>query len=239
MESYIWVIIAVLAIFLILALAVANYSGAQLLEIYEKYNNELCYSKITGGQFALMLANQLTKGQIKVARTTGVMTDAYSSRAKTVVISDETCDTASVAALTIVSHEFGHAIQHLNNSNKFKLNIKLTKVTRYLGYLMMPCALVGIFLVLVFPAISLVGYILLGASALIFLTAVSLKLLTIPLEKDASKKGISILKQFDVLDENELKMAKELLRAALMTYVGDFLRAILWWTFLVKKTKLF
>ena len=235
----IWAVVIILVVFLILALSIATYSGAQLKETFEKYNAELCYAKITGGQFALMVADKITKNKIKVVRTAGVLTDGYSTRSKAVVISDETCDKASVAALTIVAHEFGHAMQDLTNSKKLKLNRTLTKVTKILGYFMIPLALVGLFICLVAPNIYVVGIILLALAIVIFLVALLLKFLTIPLERDASRRGMKILRDLQIMREDELKMARELLRAALLTYIGDFLRAILWWTFLTKKTKMF
>lgn len=235
----IWIIIGIVILFLILALSVATYSGAQLQDTFERYNNEPCSAKITGGQFALMVSNALTNNKIKVARTKGIMTDAYSSRAKTVVISDASCDTASIAALTIVSHEFGHALQDLNNSKKFKRNILLMKITKHLGFLMMPLAIVGIFIMLVFSELFYVGLLLLILSGIIFLLALLLKFLSIPLERDASQRGLKILQDLEIMNEDELKMANELLRSALLTYIGDFLRAILWWTFLTRRSKLF
>ena len=138
-----------------------------------------------------------------------------------------------------MAHEFGHALQDLNNTKKFKLNIILMRLTRHMGYFMFPLALVGLFLLLVFSDLYVVGIILLALSALIFLIALSLKFFSIPLERDASHRGLKILKDMEVLDEDELKMAHELLRSALLTYVGDFLRAILWWTFLTKRAKMF
>ena len=57
----IWAVVIILVVFLILALSIATYSGAQLKETFEKYNAELCYAKITGGQFALMVADKITK----------------------------------------------------------------------------------------------------------------------------------------------------------------------------------
>ena len=235
----IWAVVIILVVFLILALSIATYSGAQLKDIYEKYNAEPCFAKITGGQFALMVAEKITGNKIRVVRTAGVLTDAYSTRSKTVVISDETCETASVASLTIVAHEFGHALQDLTNSKKLKLNRTLTKTTKILGYFMMPLALIGLFIALVFSDLYVVGIVLLALSAVIFLIALLLKFLTIPLERDASRKGMKILRDLKIMEEDELKMARELLRAALLTYIGDFLRAILWWTFLTRKTKMF
>ena len=91
---------------------------------------------------------------------------------------------------------------------------------------------------LVFPEILAIGFAFLGASILIFLLAVALKLSCVPLEKDASKRGLKIIEKTQALDD-ELEMAKDLLHAAFLTYVGDFLRSILWWTFLTRKTKMF
>ncbi len=235
----IWVVVAIVVVFLLIGLPIANYSGSQLLETYEKYSKIPCYAKLTGGQFALKVSNEITGGRIAVARTAGYLTDAYSSRAKTVVLSDETCDSASVASLAVVAHEFGHAMQHLSNFSKFKFNLRLAKITRILGYFIMPIILVGLFLVFVIPSLTFVGFIFIGVSAIILFISILFKLLLIPVEKDASKRGLKILTDMQIVDDEEYKIAKDLLNAALLTYVGDFFRALLWWTFLSKKTKLF
>lgn len=235
----IYILIGIVVLFLILALAIASYSGVQLEETFAKYDKVLCYKKITGGQFALFVSNELLGSQINVVRTGGYLTDAYSSRSKAVILSDSTCDVASVAALTVVAHEFGHALQDLNSSKKFALNKSLTKAVKGLGFFMFPLAVVGIFMLLIAPGNLAIGFSLLGISLVIFLLAVLLKFLSIPLEKDASNRGIDLLKKTNTFDEEELLMAKDLLKSALLTYIGDFLRAILWWTFLTRKTKLF
>ncbi len=234
-----YILIAVVVVFLLLALAIATYSGAQLEDTYEKYNRIPCNKKMTGGDFALYLTNNIFDCKINVARTSGQLKDAYSSRSKMVVLSESTCDVASVAALTIVAHEFGHAEQDLHNSKRLKSHKSLNKAIKILGYLMFPLVVIGVFFCLIFPNLYAIGLTFVGVSLAIFLLALFLKLSTIPLEKDASKRALRLLKETDALDVEELIMAKDLLKAALMTYVGDFLRAILWWTFLTKKTKLF
>ena len=234
----IYVLFSVLILFLILAFAIAGFSGAQLEETFNKYNRIPCNKKITGGEFALSITSNYLDGKIKVFRTGGYLKDAYSTRSKAVVLSDSTCSIASVAALTVVAHEFGHAMQDLNDSKKFKLNRALTKMVRFVGFFMLPLAFLGIFICLISNDVVL-GLCLLGASLLIFLLAVILKLISIPLEKDASKRGLLLLERTETFDEQELMMAKDLLKAALLTYVGDFLRSILWWTFLTRNTRLF
>ena len=235
----VYIFIGLLVLLLIVGLAVANFSTSQLLDTFERYNHIPCNKKITGGKYALMLTNNLFGGRILVGRTSGYLNDGYSSKSKMVVLSEATCDVASVAALTVVAHEFGHASQHLTNSKKYKMNKILTKITKVLSYFMFPLAIVGLLLCLIVSDYMVLGFAFLGGSFAILLFAAIVKLLLIPLEKDASNRGIKLLEKTQALDEEEMKQAKDLLKAALLTYVGDFLRSILWWTFLTKKSKLF
>lgn len=235
----IYVIVGVIVVFLLFALAIATYANAQLEDTFEKYNRIPCNAKITGGQFALRLTNTQFASRINVGRTKGYLNDGYSSKSKIVVLSEATCDVASVGALTVVAHEFGHASQDLTNSKKFNFNKSLTRVVKILGYFMFPLIVVGIFMCFIFAEKLAIGFSILGAALVIFLLALALKFATIPVERDASKRAIKLLEQTETFDNEELAMAKDLLRAALLTYIGDFLRAILWWTFLTKKSKLF
>ena len=235
----IYVIIGILVVLLVVGLAVATYSSSQLVETFEKYNRVPCYKKTTGGQFALELTNNLFGGRIAVGRTKGYLNDGYSSKSKMVVLSETTCDSSSVAALTIVAHEFGHASQDLSGLRKFKANKFFSKLTKVLGYLMFPLAIVGLFLCLIMSENLVIGFSLLGVAFAILVLCIVVKLALIPLEKDASKRGIDLLIKTEALYGEELDMAKDLLKAALLTYVGDFLRSILWWTFLTKRTKYF
>lgn len=235
----IYIVIGVVILFLIFGLAIATYSGAQLEEAFNNYDKVRSSKNMTGGEFALLVTNSMLNSKIRVVRTKGHLTDAYSSKSKAVILSDSTCDVASVAALTIVSHEFGHALQDLNNSKKFNLGKGLSKTVSVLGFFMFPLLVSGIFLVLIMPHSIGIGISLLAAGLLIFILALSFKLLLIPIEKDASNRGLELLKKMEVFNEDELLMAEDLLKAALLTYIGDFLRVILWWTFLTRKPKLF
>ena len=78
---------------------------------------------------------------------------------------------------------------------------------------------------------------MLGVGGFIFLLALFIKLRTISIEKDASKKAIILLQ--DYLNEKELKESKKFLNDAKLTYWADFLRIFLWWSGMSRKTKLF
>ena len=83
------------------------------------------------------------------------------------------------------------------------------------------------------------GIILAGVALIIFILALGLKIFTVNIEKEASMNALKILKEFDVLHEEHTKMATSLLNYAKQTYVADFFRALLCWTFLTRKTKIF
>ena len=118
---------------------------------------------------------------------------------------------------------------------KLKNLIALRKIGRFLGMFFVPTIIAG--LVLLVLNILTWAIILLAVGGGIFLLALIIKLLTISLEKDASEKALDFLK--DYLAEGELKIAKKFANDAKLTYWADFLRILLWWTALSKKSKLF
>ena len=65
---------------------------------------------------------------------------------------------------------------------------------------------------------SLISY---SASLLIYFV-------TLPLEYDASKKALQLLKETSVLSQDELTGAKKVLNAAIHTYVAAFLTSLVY-----------
>ena len=83
----------------------------------------------------------------------------------------------------------------------------------------------------------MIGFVLFGVAGGIFILALVIKLMTIAIEKDASKKALGFLEM--ILGDEELRTAKSFLKDAGLTYWADFLRIILGWTGISKKSKLF
>lgn len=237
METLLYILIAVILLLLIIALSIANYSGAQVVEVYNEVNEKLSSSFTVASNFAETVNKYFLGGKIKVAKKTGLLTDSYIPSQKTVFLSEQTYGSSSIAALAITAHELGHALQDYENPQILQKRQSLGLLSKVLGVFMMPLIVLGIFLFftsnIVFCIVCLAG------AVFIFLLALFVKSLTIKIEKDASKKAINFLKQLRVLEDDEIKFANKLLSAALLTYIGDFLRAILSWTMLTRKSKLF
>lgn len=240
MQSYvIYALIGIGVLILIVCLSVASTAGSNMMEKFEAINKRLSSSFTVAHIFAMMTSQMYLDGKVKVGHKAGYLTDAYMSSRKVVFLSEKIFDNSSVAALAITAHELGHALQDKDNPQTLHRRDRLGLAAKLLGYMMTPLFIAGIILFFAMPANLLYSIICLGGAIGIFFLALIVKGLTISIEKDASAKAIVILQEMNILDEDEIKLAKTLLKAALLTYIADFLRAILGWTMLTPKTKLF
>lgn len=232
-----WIILIVVAVVGLLSaiLAVGNFSTDKFMEIYEKmfempaqahktiieYINEQNYSRFDG--------------KLKVARTKKLVGDGYNHKNKVLILTDKTLASSSAGAFAIVAHELGHAEQDFT-SNKFVVMKVLHAIGWVVGKLFLP-AVVAFIVLLFFPDLLTYAIIVASVVAAIFVFAVVIKLVTISLEKDASKRAIKNLNEF--LPDNVMKDVKKFLNSARLTYWSDLVRLLFGWSGLVRKTKMF
>lgn len=230
----IWIItgIVFVAVLLCALLAIANNAGEKFFDRFKEVDEievRHCDSPL---KFVANLNREHFNNQLKIVQVSSIATDAYSKG--NLFLSTSTINKNSVASYTIIAHEVGHALQD-TSGKKLKRLVALRRLGRLLGSLFIPFIVAGITLILF--ELIIWGIALLGLGGGILLLALIIKLRTVAIEKDASLKAIQFLKEY--LTENELKDAKKLLKDAKLTYWADFLRLLLWWTGMSKKSKLF
>ena len=179
----------------------------------------------SGGQFATHLLHQLGIEEVKVEATQSG--DHYDPREKMVRLSDENYSGRSLTAIVVAAHEVGHAIQHKSDYRLFKLRQLLATLaivaekTGIIIFMIMP--------VLTFisrmPAIGLISTI----TALAFMSiGVLVHLVTLPVEWDASfGRAMPLLEAGEYLDREDYPAARNILRAAALTYVAGALSSLL------------
>jgi Zn-dependent membrane protease YugP len=117
-----------------------------------------------------------------------------------------------VAAAAVAAHECGHALQHAKSYAWLNLRSKLVPVvsisSRYLQWVL----LAGIVLINFSTLPLLVGIVLFAMTTLF-------SFITLPVEFDASRRGLAWLKTTGITGAREAGMASEALRWAAMTYV--------------------
>lgn len=213
-------IIAIVLIILLFLIISVLTSRTRIVTTYKKYLKKDNKLNITGKQLAFIAKQQLDLHDLKFALTKRRLGDAYNYKYKTLIMSEEVCDTASIASLTIVAHELGHAMQQRDNSPLFNVTILTNKITRLTSSLIFPLLIVGLlFHWFSYPTENF-GIILVIISASLFIIQIFNKLLNIPLEYNASRRALNFLKEYNYVTNSELHRAKKLLGIAAKTYIA-------------------
>lgn len=212
----------ILVIVGLLLSAFASFGVNATFSKYNKIDNSRGY---TGHEIARKILDAYGLTHVTIEHVNGNLSDHFDPRTNVVRLSNSTYLSRSVGAIGVVAHECGHAIQHATDYTPIRLRNSIVPVVNIGNTLSMPLFLLG--LILGAFKLALVGALLFGA-VLIF------QLVTLPVEFNASRRAIKILDEMSILDDDELKGSKKVLKAAAMTYVAgtiatalQFLRLLL------------
>ncbi len=163
---------------------------------------------------------QLSKGTgVQFQGIAGNLTDHYDPRTHTVGLSQAVATQPSVASMAIVAHELGHAQQYASRSPLIAARsflLPAVRVSPMISYALLMIGLVFNFLGLVYVGIFFFGI------------TVLFSVLTLPVEFDASRRGLKLLADAGLMTSAEdQKGARTVLRAAAATYVAATITAIL------------
>ena len=194
--------------------------AAQLMvkSTFAKYSKISCSRSITGVDAAsiLMSANNITN--VRVEAVGGSLTDHYDPSKKALRLSEPVYGSTSIAAVGVAAHEAGHAIQHAVSYGPLGLRSVLVPVAN-IGSRFGPWLVIAGLILSQFSFLINVGIILFSAAVLFYVV-------TLPVEFNASNRAIAILRENNILTEEELKGVKKVLNAAALTYVASALTAI-------------
>jgi Zn-dependent membrane protease YugP len=179
---------------------------------FNQYGAVRIRSGLTGRDVAMQMLKDNGIYNVKVELGQGFLSDHYNPLTKTVSLSPDVYHQASIAAAAVAAHECGHAVQHARSYPWLMLRSRLVPIVQFSSMFIQWVLLAGILLVNTFPGL-LLGGILLFATTTIF------SLVTLPVEFDASKRGLSWLQQSGISNGQELIQAKDALHWAAMTYV--------------------
>lgn len=217
----------------IVALVISLVASGWMKATFSRYNKIISRSGLTGRDVAErilhshQLSGQFGEGySVRVERVPGNLTDHYSPKEKILRLSDATYSSKSVAAIGVAAHECGHAIQDAVGFIPNKIRAAIVPVASFGSRAGPYIAIIGIILIRVMPKTP-IGDLLFNVGILVFAVAVLFYLVTLPVEFDASRRAMKILREDNILVEEELKGARTVLTAAAMTYVAAALAAIL------------
>lgn len=198
---------------LIPPLILAIYAQQKVKSTYKRFSTKVASSRISAAELSRRILN--TSGvDVKVEKTAGQLTDHYDPRKKVLRLSEAVYGSSSIAALGISAHETGHALQHHGGYFLLHLRNAIYPVASFGSSLAFPIFFIGFIFSRQGPSILMDIGILLFAGAVVF------SLLTLPVEFNASKRALVLLRQGRYLKREELSEARQVLSAAALTYVA-------------------
>jgi Zn-dependent membrane protease YugP len=204
-------------LFALPALLLGLYAQFKVRSAYNRYLQQRNRLNITGYEAAQRLLSAGGLGNVRLAETPGELSDHYDPRGKTLALSRGVAGTPSVAALGIVAHEVGHALQDKEDYLPLRLRAGMVPAVQVGSWLGPIIFIGGMFLSS--PNLSLVGLVLFSAT-LVF------ALVTLPVELDASRRAVALLTDNGLVSPLEEKGVRQVLSAAALPYVAAAVQAL-------------
>jgi uncharacterized protein len=205
-----------------LMMGVSMLVSMMLKRKFNQYTKEILQSGITGKEVAEKMLHDSGINDVQVISTPGFLSDHYNPANKTVNLSPDVYNGASVSAAAVAAHECGHAIQHATAYAPLQFRSKMVPVTQISTNLSQLVLMAGLGVMGVgggSPTVLLIG---IG----LFAVATIFSLVTLPVEFDASKRALAWLDNTNITNDQQQQKAKEALKWAATTYVVAALASV-------------
>lgn len=234
-----WTLVYVLATILLLPAFIFGVISQNLaVSAFNRHSKSLAYTGITARELAEKLLEKAGIKNVEIVNINGRLTDCYDPRNKIIKLSNATINSSSIAALGVCAHEVGHAIQDHNKSFLFRLRIWIVPIINFISGMFVPMIFLGSILNFTFM-IPTVGYYMIFVSVILYGASLLFHIITLPLEYDASKKALAMLKETETLSTTELESAKQVLKAAIYTYVAELVTTLLYFIRFLSYARIF
>lgn len=184
---------------------------------FRKYSKVKISSNMMGCDVAKKVLDTAGVNNVNIEKTSGYLTDHFDPRKNVLRLSDPVYGSFSIAAASVAAHESGHAVQ---------------KARKYVPLVMrstlVPVANVGS---LVGPYLAMFGIIfsnswLLKIGIIFFAVSVAFYIITLPVEINASRRAIKLMRESFIVNNDEVRKARRVLSAAAFTYIAAALTQI-------------
>jgi uncharacterized protein len=193
------------------------WAQMQVRRTFKRYSEVPTSNGLTGAQAAASVLSASGITGVSIRPVAGRLSDHYDPRSRTLNLSQDVGQAATVAALGVAAHEAGHAVQDAQGYKPMRIRQTLV-----------PAATIGsqpwifpAFLGLIIGSLGLVNI-----GLVLFLAVVLFQLVTLPVEFDASRRALVALEGGGLLGTTELDGARAVLRAAALTYVAALAASI-------------
>mgnify|MGYP000047894225 FL=1 len=205
-------------ILFILGMIVVVYAQIHIMQTYHETMRIRNEQMLSGQEVARKILDANGLEDIYVVQVSGELTDHYDPGRNVIRLSNHIFQDDSIASLAVAAHECGHAIQRKEGYLFYRLRSALVPVVNLVSYL-------GYFVIIISAFAGITAYLLLGMVML--LATLIFQLVTLPVEIDASKRGMKEIEKLNLAKKEEMPNIMNMLKAAAMTYVASLASTIL------------
>lgn len=202
-------------VYVLPGLILALYAQSKITRNYAKYSKIRNSRSLTGAEVARIILDRNGLSDVTIRRINGTLTDHYDPRDKSLSLSQNVYDGESIASAAVAAHEVGHAIQDKESYRPLVLRQTLAPAAQIGSNFAITLVILGMF----------VSEILINVGIAMFIVAVLFTIITLPVEVDASRRAKLQLAD-DIMTEQELDGARDVLSAAALTYLASMITAI-------------
>jgi uncharacterized protein len=184
---------------------------------FSRFSQVPTHSGLTGAQAAEAVLRSSGLPDVSLRPVPGSLTDHYDPRSRTLNLSQDVGQAATVAAVGVAAHEAGHAIQDSAGYRPMRIRQTLVPAAQFGQSLWF----LPVFLGLIIGSTGLVN-----VGLILFLAIVIFQLVTLPVEFDASRRALVALEGQALLTPPEVDGARAVLNAAALTYVAAFVASL-------------
>ena len=184
---------------------------------FNRYSQVPTRGGLTGAQAAAAVIRYSGLDGVTIRPIAGHLSDHYDPRSRTLNLSENVGQAATVAALGVAAHEAGHAIQDARNYRPMRVRQTVLPAAQFGQSLWFLPVIIGL-------VIGATGLVTVGL--VLFAAVVIFQLVTLPVEFDASKRALVALESQSLLAPDELDGARAVLRSAALTYVAGFVASL-------------
>ncbi len=198
-------------VFLAPALALSLWASWRVKHNFKKFSKVRAASGMTGADAAQHLLRSAGLHNVRITRSSGLLSDHYNPATKTLALSDQVYGSSSLAAIGVAAHEAGHAIQHAKSYAPLWLRSVLVP-TANIG------SSLGFFVMFLGLLLASQGVVLFGA--ILFSAVLAFQVVTLPVEFDATARAKRLVVETGIISPSERPGMDKVLNAAALTYVA-------------------
>ena len=211
-------------LFYLLAIAIMVWSlivRGRLNRLVKKYSEvEAASGKDANTCVAEMLRANEVYG-VTVGHIPGDMTDNFNPKDETINLSDTSYGKSSITAIAVAAHECGHACQAYSGMFLYKISQGIAPAASITSRVSVWIAIIGVVIMYASKSsleLNNIGYWICTVGIALYTVVFLFYLVTLPIERDASRRGLKAMRELGWVSDDQLKAAKSVLWAAGDTY---------------------